>query len=117
MEAVETIELPGLKGAFVESLIRNNKKIREDRAQMIAKNARLMYKRSIEDMEAAMDVLQNERMNALDLSPSDAQSLVLASDFDARTFVDRDIKLGTDIRNLEIKMDIARRQFSILFGA
>lgn len=44
--------------------------------------------------------LVRERESMLDLSPTSADSLILASDFTAETFVKKDIKLGVDIRNL-----------------
>ena len=38
--------LSEMKGAFVTSLVRNNKKIREDRAITIAETAEMLYKRT-----------------------------------------------------------------------
>jgi hypothetical protein len=38
-------------GAFVSSLKRNNKQIRDDRAAAIAEDTELVYKRKIEDIE------------------------------------------------------------------
>lgn len=43
--------LSEMKGAFVELLMHNNKKIREDRAISIAEDAQLLYKRAVEDLE------------------------------------------------------------------
>lgn len=37
-------------GAFIESLKRNNRQIREDRALNISEDAELLYKRKIEDL-------------------------------------------------------------------
>jgi hypothetical protein len=51
----------------------------------------------------------------LDLSPTDAQSLVLASDFDAKGFVKKDVELGVKIRNLEITIEIASSRYKLLF--
>ena len=75
-----------------------------------------VYKRQIEDMVVAIRRWKRERENMLDLSPSHAQSLVLASDFDAKTYVDKDIDLGVKIRNEEIKLEIAKKQYDYLFG-
>lgn len=109
----ETLE--GMKGAFVGSLIRNNKKIREDRAIAIAESAEMLYKRKIEDTEIKIKQLKRDREAMLDLSPTDAQSLVLASDFDAQKFVEKDIQMGTEIRNLEITLEIAKNRYNHLF--
>lgn len=108
-------ELQKMKGAFVDSLTRNNKKIREDRAIAIAEDAQVMFKREVEDLELEIKKLKREREGLLDLSPTDAQSLVLASDFDAKDFTQKDIKLGLRIRDLEIKHEIADKRYNQLF--
>jgi hypothetical protein len=108
-------ETMGMKGAFISSLVRNNKKIREDRAVAIQEAAQLVYKREVEDLQIKIKQLKRERESMLDLSPENATSLVLASDFDEKTFVSRDISLGVEIRNLEIKYEIAATRYNQLF--
>lgn len=115
--AEEKEGLETLKGAFVSSLVRNNKKIREDRALAIGEDAQMIYKREVEDLELKIKKLRREREAMLDLSPTDAQSLVLASDFDAKAFVDKDLQIGVDLRNLEIKLEIAQARYKHLFEA
>lgn len=104
------------KGAFFESLNRNNKSIKKDRAIAIAEDAQMRYKRELEDMELELRKLRRERTALLDLSPTDANSLMLANDFDAKGFVNRDIDIGVRLRNLEIRIDIARKSYTELFG-
>jgi hypothetical protein len=105
-----------LKGAFIDSLKRNNKQIRDDRATSITEDAQLIYKREMEDLEQSLKKMIREQDNMLDLSPTTAQSLVLASDFDSKEFVAKDLKLGLDIRNTEIKLEIAKKRYQHLFG-
>lgn len=104
------------QGAFVESLKRNNSKIRADRAQAIAEDTDLVYKRQIEDLELSIRKMKREQENMLDLSPTDANNLVLASDFNSTEYVQKDIDLGVKIRNTEIKLEIARKRYNYLFG-
>jgi hypothetical protein len=104
------------KGAFIDSLKRNNKQIRDDRAEAIGEDAQLVYKREVEDLELSIKKMRREQENMLDLSPSHAQSLVLASDFDSKQYVDNDIHLGVKIRNAEIRLEIAQKRFTYLFG-
>ena len=59
--------------------------------------------------------LKREQENMLDLSPTDADSLVLASDFDAKEYVTKDIEISVKIRNLEIKYDLAQKRYQYLF--
>lgn len=104
-----------LKGAFIDSLFRNNKQIREDRALNISEDAEIHYKRMVEDIEMEIRKLRRDRDIMLDLSPTDSTSLVLASDFKAKDFVDKDLKIGIEIRNLEIKLEILKERFIYLF--
>ena len=106
---------PKLTGAFFTNLNRKNSKIKEDRAIAITETAQLLYKRKVEDMEIKLKQLQRDRTNMLDLSPTTADSLVLASDFNAEGFVEKDIQIGVDIRNLTVALDIARESYKNLF--
>lgn len=104
------------KGAFFGSLKRNNRQIRDDRAASISEDTELVYKRKIEDLEVSIKKMKREQENMLDLSPTNAQSLILASDFDSDTYASKDIDLGVKIRNSEITLEIARNRYNYLFG-
>ena len=108
-------KITDLKGAFVGSLVRNNTKIKQDRAIVISEEAQIKYKRKVEDLEIKIKQMRRDRENMLDMSPTDTTSLIMASDFDGDNFVNRDLKLGVDIRNLEIQMEIAKDRYSYLF--
>ena len=105
-----------VQGAFIASLKRNNKQIRDDRATSIGEDTQLLYKRLIEDLEVSIKRMEREQENMLDLSPSNALSLQLASDFDAAAYVAKDVELGLKIRNDNIKLDIAKKRYIYLFG-
>ena len=106
---------PKTEGAFIASLKRNNREIRDDRAAAIAEDAQVMYRRSVEDLELQLNRMNRDRENMLDMSPDNVFSLKLASDFKADLFVAKDIELGVNIRNTEIQLEIARRQYKHLF--
>ena len=116
--AVTTAEetLAGMKGAFVESLTRGSKKIKADRAIVLAESAQLKYKRSIEDMQMDIKTLQRERDNMLDLSPTTSDSLELAKNFDADAFVKKDLAIGLQIREIRIRLEESLSRYEILFG-
>lgn len=103
------------KGAFYASLVRNNKKIRADRAQAIQEDSEMIFRRTIEDLILGIKKLKRERESMLDLSPTSADSLILASDFDAAQFVEKDLDIGVKIRTAEIKLEIAEARFKALF--
>jgi hypothetical protein len=104
------------RGAFISSLKRNNKQIREDRATAISEDTQMIYKRMVEDLEVNIKKMKREQENMLDLSPTNAQSLVLASDFNSTAYVEKDVELGVKIRNAEIKLEIAQNRLKYLFG-
>jgi UDP-3-O-acyl-N-acetylglucosamine deacetylase len=109
-------ETEKVEGAFLSSLKRNNKKIREDRAEAIGEDAQLLYKRQVEDLRVAISRMKREQENMLDLSPENSMSLMVASDFDAPAYVAKDIELGVKIRNETIKLEIAEARYNYLFG-
>lgn len=103
-------------GSFREKLQRNNKEIRNDRADAIVEDAELIYSRTIQDIELENKKLGREREGLIDLSPSDKNSLVLASDFNAKGFVDKDLQIGLKIRENNIKLEVLRARYAELFG-
>lgn len=103
-------------GAFVSSLKRNNKQIREDRATVIAEDTQMKYKRNIEDLDMYIRQRRRDQENMLDLSPDNALNLKPAKDFDADAYVAEDVKIGVEIRNAEIKLEIAKTRYKYLFG-
>ena len=104
------------EGMFLNSLQRNNSQIRKDRAASIADTAQLKYRRKVEDLQMELKNMKRDQDNMLDLSPTNAQSLIVASDFDADSYVAKDLKLGVDIRNNEIKLQVAIDRYEYLFG-
>ena len=103
-------------GAFLTSLKRNNKQIRDDRATAIGEDTQLLYKRQIEDLQVTIKRMERDQENMLDLSPENSFSLKLASDFDASAYVSKDIELGIKIREANIKLEIAQKRYKYLFG-
>lgn len=104
------------EGLFRGSLKRNNKQIRDDRADGISEDAQLAYQRKIQDMQMEQKRLVRKRNNMLDLSPTNADSLMLGEDFNSAKFIKDDIQIGVDLRNLEIQLEIATTRYVELFG-
>lgn len=108
--------LSEMKGAFVGTLTRNNKKIKADRALDIVERAQMKYKREIEDMALKIKTLKRRRDGKMDLSPTTADSLTLGNDFNETDFVADDIKTSIEIRNEEIRLELAVARYEFLFG-
>jgi hypothetical protein len=115
-EETKIEETKPAEGAFVSSLKRNNKQIKDDRATSIAEDAETAYRRCIEDLIADMRRMRRDRVNMLDLSPENTFSLMLGKDFDGKKFVEADTKIGLNLRNMEIQLELMQWQYEHLFG-
>jgi hypothetical protein len=104
------------QGEFFKSLVRNNGKIRSDRAQSIQEDAQMRYKRHVEDLEMMLKRLRREQANLLDNSPENTMTLKLATDFDSNEFVETHHRLSLDIRNKEIELQLAKNDYTRLFA-
>jgi len=104
-----------VKGAFVDSLKRNFRDIRNDRAQNIAEEAEVKLRRNIEDLDLSLRDLKRKRENALDLSPANATSLKPAQDFDADAWATKEIDYIIKIHNLEMVLKGAKERYNYLF--
>ena len=103
------------KTRFGRMLTRNNKELRDGRALDILEGIELQYKRSIENMEMELKVKRRNREQSLDLSPT--KTFQLSMDVqDAAAFVQKDIELGVEIKQLELKLDVAQRQYADIFA-
>lgn len=111
MQALEQV-----KGAFGLSLLRNASKIKEDRAITILRSAERFYRRKVEDLSDKISDLETARAAALDLSPTDINSLVLASDFKSDEFYTSDRKFSISIRETQIELDVMKARYEFLFG-
>ncbi len=112
----ESAAMREMNGAFKDSLLRNNKKIRADRAESIVEDAETLYKRKVEDLRLSIKRKKRDQENMLDLSPDTAMSLKVASDFNAEEYVAKDTELSLAIRNESIKLDLAIERYTHLFG-
>ena len=104
------------QGAFVASLKRTNKQIKDDRAVAISEDAQMTMRRTVEDLEMDLKRLHRDRENMLDMSPENTHSLILGKNFDAAGFVARELEIGLQIRETEIKLEIVGGRYNYLFG-
>jgi hypothetical protein len=103
-------------GAFASSLLRNASKIKEDRALAILRNGEKHFRRQVEDIQDRIANLQSERDALLDMSPTDINSLVLASDFKAEEFYNTIRKITLSIREARVELEEMQAQYQWLFG-
>ncbi len=104
---------------FKEYLTASFRQIREDRADGIAEDTEIEYRRDIEDRLRRIRQYDRQRDNLiLDLCPSNITSTqVVPGDFDAAKFKEKDIQIGIDRRNDLIILEIVVDRYESLFGA
>ena len=103
---------------FKEALMRNFKQLKESRAESVAEELEIMYRRKIEDLCHLIRNYDRDRENIiLDLSPVNAMSAaVVPSDFRAEDFMLKDLEIGRNKRDALINLQIMVERYVELFG-
>lgn len=103
---------------FKEALMRNFKQLKESRAESVAEELEIMYRRKIEDLCHLIRNYDRDRENIiLDLSPVNAMSAaVVPSDFRAEDFMLKDLEIGRNKRDALINLQIMVERYAELFG-
>lgn len=103
---------------FKEALMRNFKQLKESRAESVAEELEIMYRRKIEDLCHLIRNYDRDRENIiLDLSPVNAMSAaVVPSDFRAEDFMLKDLEIGRNKRDALINLQIMVQRYAELFG-
>ena len=106
------------KNTFKEDLMRNFKQLKESRAESVAEELEIIYRRKIEDLCHLIRNYDRDRENIiLDLSPINALSgAVVPSDFRAEDFMMKDLEIGRNKRDALINLKIMIERYGDLFG-
>ena len=103
---------------FTKDLMRTFKQLKNSRAESVAEDVEIIYKRKIEDLCHKIRSMDRDRENIiLDLSPVNAfTSNVVPSDFNADAFLQKDIQIGLNRRAAVIELQIVVERYKALFG-
>jgi len=104
------------QGAFNASVARTPKEIRESRGAAISEDGEIAYKRAVEDQEYIVRKLKRDRAQMMDISPSNSLSYLVAREFDAKGFQEKDMEYSMQIRNESVKLAILKARYEYLFG-
>lgn len=112
------MELENKHGVFKSDLMRTFKQLKESRAESVAEDVEIIYKRQIEDLCHKIRNYDRDRENLiLDLSPSSAfNGAVVPSDFNPSEFLNKDVEIGLNKRDAIIKLEIVIERYEYLFG-
>jgi len=112
----DNLSLSDMGGAFVDSMKRNTKQIKEDRGIEMAEALKIKYVRRMEDLTQDIKSRFRTMRSMLDMSPDNTMSLINPSNFDEDAFLAEDEKIGLEIRNLKIKLEIVQSRYDFLFN-
>jgi hypothetical protein len=106
------------QGLFLANLTRDFKQLKRDRAESVAEDAEIAYKRHIEDICRALRENKRKTENLmLELAPTTSfDATVVPANFDVNKFMEADEKLGLETRNLSIRLEIMLDRYETLFG-
>lgn len=105
-----------VKGLMQDSIDKNPRQVRKDRATEIVELTEMESGRAVEDARYNVKDLKRKQNSALDLSPDNVTSIFRVSDFDAKRFVVNEKTSLADIRNGEIALELIEKRYKELFG-
>lgn len=105
-----------VQGVFGESLQRNFKQIREDRANIMTRSSLSLYKGKIDKLYLEMDKLEIDRNNLLDFAGDSTTRILSLDQFDAEAFCRKDEEITLKMRELKIRIEELTDRFFKLFG-
>ena len=85
------------------------------RAAAASKDAATLYKREMQNLERLIGLLKKERDTMARRPLTDKQTSEITDAIDSGAYVSREIEIGVKIRDLEKKLDTARKRFQFLF--
>lgn len=104
-------------GHLAESLLRNNRQIKADRAMTIISDLKKQYKRKIEDLVTELERFHMSREAIIDaLSPNTATTNVIGVGFDSGEFVEGDEAFLKNVWERETRIKGMVMRYRYLFG-
>ena len=87
-----------------------------ERATVASESAELLYKREMQNLEHLIRLLKRERNNMANRPLTDKQTSEITLAIDSGAYVSKEIEIGVKIRDLEKKLETARKRFQFLFA-
>jgi hypothetical protein len=103
-------------GNLSSNLLRNNSKIRQDRALELTDDAKFDYRQMIINKARSIKKLLNGMRASIDLSPTSTQTLGPTKDFDTEQFAKDDSANAIAVRVIMQEVRVMRLRFAVLFG-
>lgn len=94
----------------------NKKPSVRKRATVASEDAESIYKREIQNLAHLIRKLKQEKEDMADLPLTDKQASEITYAIASGTYVSKEIEMGVKIRDLEKKLESAKKRFQFLFG-
>ena len=94
----------------------NEKPAGSERATVDSESAESLYNREMQKLERLIRSLKRERDNMANRPLTDKQTSEITYAFNSGAYVSKEIEIGVRIRDLEKKLENARKRFQFLFG-
>lgn len=102
---------------FTKDLMRTFSQLKASRAESVAEDLEILYKRKIEDLCHRIRQYGRDREDIINsLSPSNISNAVVPSDFNPEVFLRKDIEIGVARRSACIELEIVVGRYNDLFG-
>jgi hypothetical protein len=75
------------------------------------------YRREMRELKLLIQVLKKKQESLSKLPPTDAQTSEITDAIDSGAYVSKEIEIGVKIRDLEKKLESAKKRFRFLFDA
>jgi hypothetical protein len=73
------------------------------------------YRREMRDLELLIQILKKKQEGLSKLPPTDAETSQITDAIDSGTYVSKEIEIGVKIRELEKKLESAKKRLQFLF--
>ena len=103
------------RGSNIAFTMGNEKPKASKKATVASKDAASLYKREMQNLERLIRLLKKERDNMAKRPLTDKQTSKITDAIDSGAYVSKEIEIGVKIRDLEKKLDTARKRFQFLF--
>ena len=104
------------RGSNIAFSMGNKKPTGSERETAGSEDAKSLYKREIQSLAHLINLLKMELEDISNLTPTDEQTKEITNAIDSGAYVSKEIEIGVKIRDLEKKLETARKRFQFLFG-
>jgi hypothetical protein len=81
------------------------------------KEPQLIYKRAIQKLARLIQCLKKQQEDLAGMTPTEAETSEITGAIDSGAYISKEIEIGVKIRDLEKKLESARKKYQFLFGA